>query len=185
MALDVLIRHKPSMMYTMVGRSFYTNQGSRALNGGEEVWQGYLQSVRPTPKKMMVNVDLSATAFYESGTLIEMAVKILNKRSVEDLNSIQERDRVKLEKYFKNLKVYVTHRGENDSKRRLRISKLTKTSASDTKLESDGKTTTIASFFQEVYGINLRHPFLPCVVVRKDIILPMDVCKVFEVCKCK
>src|SRR2546423_5941309 len=152
MSLDVLIHHKPSMMYAVAGRSFYTNQGSRALNGGVEVWQGYYQSARPTPKKMMINVDLSATAFYESGTLIEMAVKILNKHSVEDLRRIQERDRVKLEKSLKNLKIYVTHRG---SKRRLRISKLTNTPASDTKFETDGRTTTIASYFQEVYGSRL------------------------------
>ncbi len=51
MALDVLIRHRPSMNYVTVGRSFYSPEGSQPLSGGVEVWQGYYQSARPTPGK--------------------------------------------------------------------------------------------------------------------------------------
>src|SRR5436309_806958 len=109
MALGVLIRHEPSMKYLIAGRSFYTNAGSRALYGGVEVWQGYYQSARPTSGKMMINVDLSATVFYESGGLVQMAVKILGRRNVEDLRRITDRDRMKLNKALKNLKIYVTH----------------------------------------------------------------------------
>src|SRR5215216_3069032 len=118
MALDVLIRHKPSMMhvthkndeimYATVGRSFYTNQISQSLYGGAEVWQGYYQSARPAPKKMMINVDVSATAFYESGSLVQMVVKLLGKRHPDDLRrGIPDRDRVKLEKALKNVKIRV------------------------------------------------------------------------------
>ncbi|CAO3681285.1 unnamed protein product [Umbelopsis vinacea] len=50
----------------------------------------------------MVNVDVSATAFYESGALPQMGVKILNRRSIYDLRGgISERNRVKLEKITK------------------------------------------------------------------------------------
>lgn len=47
MVLDVLIRHMPSMMYSTVGRSFFTPQDKRPLPNGAEVWQGYYQSARP------------------------------------------------------------------------------------------------------------------------------------------
>lgn len=47
MALDVLIRHLPSMRHVTVGRSFFTNAGAEPLFGGAEVWQGYYQSARP------------------------------------------------------------------------------------------------------------------------------------------
>ncbi|KAF9931666.1 hypothetical protein FBU30_009727 [Linnemannia zychae] len=47
MALDVLIHHKPAMLYTTVGRSFYTSEGKLPLPGGLEAWRGYYQSVRP------------------------------------------------------------------------------------------------------------------------------------------
>src|SRR2546430_5472362 len=151
MSLDVLIHHKPSMMYAVAGRSFYTNQGSRALYGGVEVWQGYYQSARPTPGKMMINVDLSATAFYESGSLVQMAVKILNKRTTDDLRRIQDRDRAKLDKTLRNLKIYVTHRGENVSRKRLKITRISNTSANDTYFEIDGKQTNVTAYFEQTY----------------------------------
>ena len=47
MALDVLIRHRPSMRHITVGRSFFTNAKAEPLFGGAEVWQGYYQSARP------------------------------------------------------------------------------------------------------------------------------------------
>jgi hypothetical protein len=48
MALDILIRHKPSMKYSIVGRSFFTKELSQSLTGNIEAWQGYYQSARPT-----------------------------------------------------------------------------------------------------------------------------------------
>ena len=182
MALNVLIRHKPSMNLKKVGRSFYTNQGSRSLYGEVEIWQGYFQSVRPTPGKMMINIDLHATAFYESGDLIQIVAKILGKSSVDDLREITDGDRTKLSKALKDLKVYVTHRGENASKRRFRIVEISSTSAANTKFEIDGGQTDVASYFERAYNRSLKYPFLPCVFIRKTC-FPMEVCNVVEVCK--
>jgi hypothetical protein len=47
MALDVLIRHKPAMLYTTIGRAFYTPAGKQALAGPLDAWRGYYQSARP------------------------------------------------------------------------------------------------------------------------------------------
>jgi hypothetical protein len=183
MALNVLIHHKPSMTQAKVGKIFYTNQGSRPICGGVEVWQGYFQSIRPTPRRLMVNIDLHATTFYESGSLVQLVVKILGKRSVDDLR-IQERDRLKLEKILKNLKIYATHRGENALRRRLRITKLTNTSASNTKFDDgNGNQIDVASYFNSTYNRELQYPFLPCVIVRRETYLPMELCNVVEVCK--
>jgi eukaryotic translation initiation factor 2C len=49
MALDVLIRHQPSMLYATVGRSFFTPEGKQPLAGPLDVWRGFYQSCRPTP----------------------------------------------------------------------------------------------------------------------------------------
>jgi eukaryotic translation initiation factor 2C len=46
-ALDILIRHKPAMLYTVIGRSFFTPEGKVMLPGGLEAWRGYFQSMRP------------------------------------------------------------------------------------------------------------------------------------------
>src|SRR5438034_7787489 len=99
------------MNITKVGREFYTNQYSQYLDGGLKVRQGYFQSIysiRPTFSKIMINIDLHATTFYERGSLVQLVVKVLNKRSVDDLIRIQNRELPKLEKILKNLKIDVT-----------------------------------------------------------------------------
>ncbi|CAG8587596.1 7850_t:CDS:10 [Ambispora gerdemannii] len=181
MALDVLIRHKPSMTYATVGRSFYTSDSSQHLYGGVEVWQGYYQSARPTTGKMMINIDVSATAFYEGGPLVPIVVKALGRRSPDDLRrGIDERDRVKLEKFLKNLKIRVSHRGKEVSHRRFRINKLTEKSANQTVFQLNNEPVDVVTYFLRVYNFRLAYPFMPCVVVRRDIFLPMEVCNVIE-----
>ena len=58
-ALDVVMRHLPSMKYTPVGRSFFLGPERYydPLGGGREVWFGFHQSVRPSQQKMMLNID--------------------------------------------------------------------------------------------------------------------------------
>ncbi|RIB10666.1 Piwi domain-containing protein [Gigaspora rosea] len=181
MALDVLVRHQPSMSYNTVGRSFYTPEGSQALFGGVEVWQGYYQSVRPAPNMMMINIDLSATAFFEGGPLVQLVLKLLGRRNADELRrGITDRDRSKLEKSLKKLKIKVTHRGDTVAKRRFRILKITNTPASATKFDVEGQPTDVASYFQKTYNMRLNYPFLPCVVIRKENYLPMEVCDVIE-----
>ena len=57
-----------SMTYTPVGRSFFSSPDGyyHPLGGGREVWFGFHQSVRPSQWKMMLNIDVSATAFYKA-----------------------------------------------------------------------------------------------------------------------
>ena len=133
---------------------------------------------------MMINIDLCATAFYESGPLINVVLKILGKRNPDDLRrGIIEKERAKLEKEIKNLKIRVTHRGENNAKRRYKISKITPLDAHRTKFDdTDGHKTDVASYFQKNYK-RLTYPQLPCIVVKKDIYLPMEICEVIEVSK--
>lgn len=59
LALDVVMRHLPSMVYTPVGRSFFSSPDGyyHPLGGGREVWFGFHQSVRPSQWKMMLNID--------------------------------------------------------------------------------------------------------------------------------
>ena len=56
------------MTYTPVGRSFFSSPDGyyHPLGGGREVWFGFHQSVRPSQWKMMLNIDVSATAFYKA-----------------------------------------------------------------------------------------------------------------------
>ncbi|CAB4422806.1 unnamed protein product [Rhizophagus irregularis] len=178
MAMDVIIRHRPSTVHTTVGRSFYTPQGAQLLYGGAEVWQGYYQSARPTRGRMLINIDLSATAFYEPGPLVQIVAKMLGRRSPDDLQrGITDRERLRLERTIKGLKIKDTHRSGN--RRKFKIEKLTPTPASQTMFDrGDGSNVDVKTYFQEAYNKRLLYPFLPCVIVRRNVYLPMEVCEI-------
>ena len=148
------------------------------------LWQGFHQSLRPAKGQMLINLDVSATAFYQSGQLPSIIAKILNK-NVSDLRQpLLDKDRIKLEKHLKGIKIVVTHRG--NIRRKYRIVKLTHTSASKTSILVDNKDgneyqDSVAGYFKSKYKITLSCPSLPCLVVgegSKSIYLPIEVCDI-------
>ncbi|KAI8099254.1 Piwi domain-containing protein [Halteromyces radiatus] len=177
--LDTLFHYFPYIYYTTMGRSFYTPQGKRPLPNGAEVWQGFNQYARPTQGKMMVNIGVSSIAFYQPGPLHKMLPKLLGRHSLGELRrGIPDRERIKVEKILKNLKIVVVHRGA-EKRLKYKINKLTPTSAENTVFKDDtGNEVTVAQHFQNTYNRRLAFPFLPCVVVKKNTFLPMEVCEV-------
>ncbi|GES81009.1 piwi domain-containing protein [Rhizophagus clarus] len=179
-AMDIIISHKISTKYPTVGRSFYVQpQRTYPLSGGLEAWRGYFQSARPTVSgKMMINVDLTATAFYEKCPLVEMVAKILGKRSPNDLRrGLSVNDRHKVEDIIRGLKIKDNHR--RGSGRKFRIEGLTETPASHTMFDrGDGSTIDVKTYFYDTYNLRLIFPFLPCVTVRRGIKFPIEVCEV-------
>ncbi|KAI9104430.1 Piwi domain-containing protein [Phlyctochytrium arcticum] len=182
MALDILLRHRPSLTYTTIGRCFYTPDSAAAIANGAQLWQGFHQSIRPTRGQMLINLDVSATAFYQPGPVVEMVAKILGRQSAADLRSpLTERDRQKIEKVLKGLKIVVTHRGQ--IRRKFRVSKVTPTPANRTmfSLEESGVENSVAGYFQSKYNSQLYFPHLPCLVVgdpARQVYLPMEVCSI-------
>lgn len=201
LVLDILVRYLPSLIYLTLGRSLYTNAGSYPLKNGIELWPGFYQSARPTvgqlrvklvlnnlindrtnlilwTGKIMINVDVCATTFYEPGPLPDTVVKILGRRSLDELcHGIAELELRKLERFLKNLKIRVVHRG--DRRLKFRISRLTPSSAGRTTfMDQAGNEMTEADYFLRQYNKRLNYPFLPCVVVKRDIFLPMEVCEI-------
>ncbi|KAF9906622.1 hypothetical protein EC991_000423 [Linnemannia zychae] len=182
MALDVLIHHKPAMLYTTIGRSFFTPEGKHTLPGGLEAWRGYYQSMRPGVGRMLVNIDISSTAFFQSGSLIELVCKIANVREPEGLLRLREIDWKKVEKIIKGLRIKVMHR--EASPRGFKIVKISDKSAEaitfTQETDSGPKTTNVAAYFKQAYRTSLRHPKLRCITVGRDMVLPMEVCSVIE-----
>ncbi|KAJ1569829.1 Eukaryotic translation initiation factor 2C, partial [Nowakowskiella sp. JEL0078] len=64
-ALDTILRHRPSMLYTSIGRCFFSRDGATSIAGGAELWQGFHQSLKAVSGKLVLNVDLASTAFFE------------------------------------------------------------------------------------------------------------------------
>ncbi|KAI8824387.1 Piwi domain-containing protein [Fimicolochytrium jonesii] len=181
-AMDILLRHRPSLTYTTIGRCFYTADSATTIANGAQLWQGFHQSVRPAQGQMLINLDVSATAFYQPGPVVEIVARILGRHDASELRTpLNERDRQKVEKALKGLKIVVTHRGQ--IRRKFRISKITSTPANRTMfaLEESGAETSVAGFFQSKYNHTLYFPHLPCLVVgdpARQVFLPLEVCDI-------
>ncbi|KAM9384293.1 protein argonaute-2 isoform 3-T3 [Pholidichthys leucotaenia] len=192
-ALDVVMRHLPSMRYTPVGRSFFTpSEGcSNPLGGGREVWFGFHQSVRPSLWKMMLNIDVSATAFYKAQPVIEFMCEVLDFKSIEEQQKpLTDSQRVKFTKEIKGLKVEITHCGQ--MKRKYRVCNVTRRPASHQTFplqQENGQTIecTVAQYFKDKYKLMLRYPHLPCLQVgqeQKHTYLPLEVCNIVAGQRC-
>ncbi len=126
-ALDVVMRHLPSMTYTPVGRSFFSSPDGyyHPLGGGREVWFGFHQSVRPSQWKMNLNIDVSATAFYKAQPVIDFMCEVLDIRDIGDQRKpLTDSQRVKFTKEIKSLKIEITHCGQ--MRRKYRVCNVTR-----------------------------------------------------------
>lgn len=193
-ALDVVMRHLPSMRYAPVGRSFFSEPDGYTppLGGGREVWFGFHQSMRPSQWKMMLNIDVSATAFYRSQPVIDFMCEVLDirKEDLRQMRSLTDSQRVKFTKEIKGLKVEITHCGQ--MKRKYRVCNVTRRPASQQTfplLLDSGKTIecTVGRYFHERHQKILEFPSLPCLQVgqeQKHTFLPIEVCNVVAGQRC-
>jgi len=191
-AVDVVLRHLPSMLYTPVGRSFFSPPTNyyHPLGGGREVWFGFHQSVRPSHWKMSLNIDVSATAFYKAQPVIDFMAELLDIRNLDgDGLQLNDTQRSRLSKELKGLKIEITHA---QIARKYRVCNLTRRSAQmqcfPLQLEN-GQTVecTVAKFFLDKYRMRLKFPGLPCLQVgqeHKHTYLPMEVCKIVAGQRC-
>ena len=190
-AVDVVLRHLPSMLYTPVGRSFFSPPTNyyHPLGGGREVWFGFHQSVRPSHWKMTLNIDVSATAFYKAQPVTDFMCEMLDLRNTLHTLTLNDNQRSRLSKELRNLKIEITHA---EHARKYRVCNLTRRSAQEQvfplQLEN-GQTVecTVAKFFQDKYGIRLQYPGLPCLQVgqeHKHTYLPMEVCRIVAGQRC-
>ncbi|TRY96375.1 hypothetical protein DNTS_029310 [Danionella cerebrum] len=196
-AVDVVLRHLPSMRqdfkYTPVGRSFFSSPEGydHPLGGGREVWFGFHQSVRPAMWKMMLNIDVSATAFYKAQPVIQFMCEVLDIHNIDEQpRPLTDSHRVKFTKEIKGLKVEVTHCGT--MRRKYRVCNVTRRPASHQTFPlqlENGQTVerTVAQYFREKYNLQLKFPHLPCLQVgqeQKHTYLPLEVCNIVAGQRC-
>ncbi|KAI6226677.1 Protein argonaute-2 [Aphelenchoides besseyi] len=210
-AMDVILRHLPSTKYTPVGRSFFSppagqlvhhnaaiaagpsyHSGESKLGGGREVWFGFHQSVRPSQWKMMLNIDVSATAFYRNMPVIEFIAEVLELpvQALSDRRTLSDAQRVKFTKEIRGLKIEITHCGQ--MRRKYRVCNVTRRPAQTQTFPlmlENGQTMecTVAKYFMDKYNIHLKYPHLPCLQVgleQKHTYLPPEVCEIVSGQRC-
>ncbi|RCV23302.1 hypothetical protein SETIT_4G288700v2 [Setaria italica] len=181
--LDIVLRELPTARYAPFGRSFFSPDlgRRRSLGEGIESWRGFYQSIRPTQMGLSLNIDMSATAFFEPLPVIDFVAQLLNT----DIHSrpLSDAERVKIKKALRGVKVEVTHRG--NMRRKYRIAGLTSQATRELTFPVDqgGTVKSVVQYFQETYGFAIQHTYLPCLQVgnlQRPNYLPMEVCKIVE-----
>eukprot|EP00794_Sanderia_malayensis_P004420 gene4420-5010_t len=191
-AMDVAMRHLPSLRYIPVGRSFFSppdEPGCYQLGNGREVWFGYHQSLRPSQWKMMINLDISSSAFYKTQPVLDLLCKIVQEDFKKKKRQLRDHERVKFLKEIKGLKIQITHLGKVKRKYRVTGVTLLSTGCQTFKMENDGLVSDVivASYFLERYNFKLKYPNLPCLQVgdpSKSVYLPIEVCEVVAGQRC-
>ncbi|PWZ20327.1 Protein argonaute 1D [Zea mays] len=180
--LDIVLRELPTTRYAPFGRSFFSPElgRRRSLGEGIESWRGFYQSIRPTQMGLSLNIDMSATAFFEPLPVIDFVAQLLN---TDDIYSrpLLDAERVKIKKALRGVKVEVTHRG--NMRRKYRIAGLTSQETRELTFPVDqgGTVKSVVQYFQETYGFAIQHTCLPCLQVgnqQHPNYLPMEVCKI-------
>lgn len=180
MALDIIFRQHPMKTLLPVGRAFYMNDKPFKISGGAEIWQGLSASVRPAKNRLLLNVDLAATAFLEPKPLVEVMQDTLRQRVDELLRrgDLPPRESRQVTKVLKGKMVNTTH---SKSAKQYKVWALTPLGADKTMFQvDDGKEMSVAAYFSERYGMTLKYPGLPMVHVepkKRNIYIPMELCK--------
>ncbi|ONK75713.1 uncharacterized protein A4U43_C03F19770 [Asparagus officinalis] len=181
--LDVVLREYPSQNYVTVARSFFSKElgATKDIGDGLECWRGYYQSLRPTQMGLSLNIDIAATSFYKSISVIAFAKEYLNMRDAP--RTLTEKQRIALKKALRGVRVEVTHR--KDCRRRYKINGLTNEPLGQLMFPVDdkGNKMRVVQYFQEKYRCKLDYLTWPCIQCGSDsrpTHLPMEVCKIVE-----
>ncbi|KAJ3084229.1 argonaute 1 [Quaeritorhiza haematococci] len=166
MALDVILRHGPSLNHIAVGRSsFFPPTESTVLPNSIVLKQGWMQSARPGHKRMFLNIDVCNTTFYEPGPLTTVISNFLG-RNINDLDFTRpnaEHDRRRLEKFLRGVRVEIRY-GDGKIHRRP-IKSISRKPAKDIIFfnAEQNREMSIVEYFRTQYNIELKLAHLPCV----------------------
>ncbi|XP_070380558.1 protein argonaute-2-like isoform X2 [Dermacentor albipictus] len=176
LAIDIVVRHGPSMEPTPVGLSLGAPPPHEP-NGG-----GYDASVRPAWSKPVPDAGASATAFYESLPLMrKISGDSRREMAPADFKTLRDFHHARLNK---GLRVKVTHL---PCPRKYTVVRVTKESAKEIFFDEDGKRTSVAEYFEKRYS-RLAYPHFPCVQsgsVEQPVHIPLEVHELVEHCRKK
>ncbi|KAJ7690020.1 argonaute-like protein [Mycena olivaceomarginata] len=177
MALNVVIRMEPSQRFPVKGRSFFSSEGSKSIGADLVLWRGYFQIIRPAVGRMLINVDISTGVMYQPGPLINLCLSFLGQNDPLVLSrNLEDRRRIKLARFLAGIRVETRDASRNPGSG----TALTQQGASDvTFVMREGRTMTVARYFQDTTSQPLKFPGLLCVEVGQGAIIPLELCSVW------
>ncbi|TPX48755.1 hypothetical protein SeMB42_g00312 [Synchytrium endobioticum] len=188
-ALEVLMRHVPSLLLNPVGRnSYFLNDDlGRSVKGGLCVALGWFQSVRAGYKGLLINLDASATAFYEVDTVDHVVAHFFDRPEImptwRQLNANQIRE---VTRFLRTVKVTTTYATQAGIRATYRIVGIDDVPAGARQIPQDDQTAagappeTVAQYYHRSYNITLRYPEVPCIVTgtKRKRYFPMELIKI-------
>jgi eukaryotic translation initiation factor 2C len=184
-ALNIVIRMGPNLQFPFNSRSFFTEEGSRSIGGGMELWRGYFQSIRPSQAKMYLNLDIATGVMFKKGNLIGLCLEYLKTTDTGRLSpqkpsnpgGLNDRDRISLQRFITNLRVSTSHGGRTQTRA---IKKLTPQGANECMftMREGGRSLSVADYFRRELNKPLKYPNLICIEVGSGAKIPLELCTV-------
>lgn len=188
-ALDTITRSLPSSRFMSIGKHFFTPKTTKNLGYGAECWMGFYQNVHLSAQKTLLNIDISAKAFYEPSSLLAFLTRFMFKRNQSDITQpLKTHELEKLETVLVGLRVSLNHLENKYC--RYKIKGLTQTPVSETSFkyksgyDEDATTSheiNVQHYFFKKYNVILQFPFLPCIVVgslQNPMYIPFELCDI-------
>ncbi|KAL1436449.1 hypothetical protein MTO96_049682 [Rhipicephalus appendiculatus] len=158
------------------------------LDAFHAVYENKVNTV-PQEWKPMLNVDMSATAFYETLPVVSFMCKIFSdgrrEMTPSDFRTLRDFHHARLNKELKGLRVKVTHL---PYPRKYKVIRVTKESAKEIFFSTeDGSTISVAEYFQSRYS-RLSYPHFPCIQsgsAAHPVYIPLEVCELVEGQHCR
>ncbi|CAG8444936.1 15596_t:CDS:10 [Dentiscutata erythropus] len=187
MALNAFINFTVRRNYPAIGKSIFPNPKQIAhsdlelnpiiLPGALELRRGFYQSLRPVWNTLAINVDICASVFYLGGPFLDVAARLLNKRNTDEFRQgLQSRDWTILSKFVRRLKIRTIHRGQRRPVYMVR--KLSTEPADRLYFKINEANVSVAEYFFRTYNRRLSFENLPCLLVKNDVYLPLEVCDI-------
>ncbi|KAF0555245.1 Piwi-domain-containing protein [Gigaspora margarita] len=187
MALNAFINFTVRRNYPAIGKSIFPHPRQIAhsdlelnpiiLPGALELRRGFYQSLRPAWNTLAINVDICASVFYLGGPFLEVVAKLLNKRNADEFRQgLSSRDWTILSKFVRRLKIRTIHRGQRRPVYLVR--KLSTEPADRLYFKINEARVSVAEYFFRTYNRRLSFENLPCLLVRNDVYLPLEVCDI-------
>ncbi|KAJ6606523.1 argonaute-like protein [Mycena vulgaris] len=180
--LQLLLCQAANLINPNNGKAYFSAENKMQIQGmAVELWRGYFQAIRPTIGRLLVTVDTTVAAMYQSGPLIEVAMAALEgAREVRKLalRDPRSEDFKKLERHFKNRLITV-----EPSKRIKTIRGLVPGPVGRYEFSSkgDGPVTTVGAHYVGAHNIHLQYPDTIGVVTSGKsapfkVVIPLELC---------
>ncbi|CAN6250134.1 unnamed protein product [Urochloa humidicola] len=179
--LDVIVREASRWRKIIVGKGFYSQNGSIDIGQGAVALKGAQQTLKHTQQGLILCVDYSVMPFYKAGPVMDLVEKIVGR--LDYRTTLNKRQLENLEYELKGRRVTVIHRRTNQ---KYTVQGLTPLPANQlTFVDAEtGQTKRLLDYYAQKHGKVIDYQMLPCLDLSKSKdkanYVPIELCTLLE-----